>query len=581
MMMALRTLALAIAIAGLIDPAFATHRKQPLPIEVRAAASPAAAAARDRLLADLGGEVTTDAGEASAAIVVIGNAIPHGPLPAGVPVSVVAMPPASGVNLRIADVAESGIVLPGQDAVVRAEVEAAGAAGLTSVIALEQHGVELARVEHKWTRDGERFAAELRFAPPMTGIEAVRVVARPVAGEADSSDNIADTSIVAAARTLRVAVFETRPSWAAGFVRRALEDDPVFAVASLVRSSRGLAARAGSPPAALTAAALAPFDAVLIGAPEELTAREVDALDSFARDRGGAVILLPDRRPSGPYVRLVPANGFDEMLLDKPIAVPLAQGGAVTASEFSLPARLGGGASPIASTVQNGVSRAVIASWPHGLGRVIFSGALDSWRYRAQDGGAFARFWTGTVANAAASAAPPLAIAVRPSLAAPGDPVSIRATVRPTEFAHEGARIVVPPVEARVVSGDGAQIPVRLWPAAEPGVYEGAVAAPAAGRYDVQVRSSGGAAADALLLARDGLQHPGARDEDRLRLVASTTGGVATTANDFAALESRLRELPRRTVGVPAHPLRSPWWIVPFAVALCAEWTIRRRRGLR
>jgi hypothetical protein len=28
------------------------------------------------------------------------------------------------------------------------------------------------------------------------------------------------------------------------------------------------------------------------------------------------------------------------------------------------------------------------------------------------------------------------------------------------------------------------------------------------------------------------------------------------------------------------HPMRSAWWIVPFAAALGGEWWWRRRRGL-
>jgi hypothetical protein len=53
--------------------------------------------------------------------------------------------------------------------------------------------------------------------------------------------------------------------------------------------------------------------------------------------------------------------------------------------------------------------------------------------------------------------------------------------------------------------------------------------------------------------------------------------------------ESRIDELISRLVEQLAppsqpreiHPMRSPWWIVPFAGALGAEWWRRRRSGLR
>jgi hypothetical protein len=28
------------------------------------------------------------------------------------------------------------------------------------------------------------------------------------------------------------------------------------------------------------------------------------------------------------------------------------------------------------------------------------------------------------------------------------------------------------------------------------------------------------------------------------------------------------------------HPMRSMWWLLPFALALSSEWWLRRRRGL-
>ena len=132
----------------------------------------------------------------------------------------------------------------------------------------------------------------------------------------------------------------------------------------------------------LSADALASYDAVLLGAPEDLTESEVAALSSFCELRGGAVIFLPDRRPSGSYARLVSSSGFDEALLNKP--APLVGDGpiGVSASEFALPRRLGPGAIAVASLSRQ-VARAAIGSVPLGRGRILFSGALDAWRFRA------------------------------------------------------------------------------------------------------------------------------------------------------------------------------------------------------
>ena len=311
-------------------------------------------------------------------------------LPEGVPISLVSVAPLGGPNVRVVRAAPPEPVLPGQEVVLGVQFEAIGLAGRSSTIDLEQDGVRLARVEHPWTDDAERFTATLRYAPPSSGIQRVTVVARPIAGEITGGDNAADLAIVATARTLRVAAFEPRPSWAAAFVRRALEADPVFDVSSLTRPSRGVEVRAATFPHGLTRPALAPFDAVLAGAPEELSAAEVDALDAFAQERGGAVILLPDRRPSGPYVRLFPSARFEEALLEKPIVVQAQGRAAFSASEFALPHDLEAGGVAIASAAWRGGERAVVASWPRGAGRVIVSGALDAWRYRAGNEDGFA-----------------------------------------------------------------------------------------------------------------------------------------------------------------------------------------------
>jgi len=572
---ALRALAVLLAIAAVIDPAFGVRCQRPVAVDIRVEPSARAAAIRDRLVAAMRGRIAVDTGEPAAAVVLIGNAR-ETPLPAGVPVSHLSVGPLGGPNVRLLRATRPEPVLPGQEVVLAVEFEAIGLRGRSSTIDLEQDGVRLARVEHPWTRDAERFTARLRYAPPVSGIQNVTVVSQPIEGELSVEDNAVDLAIVVTARTLRVAVFEPRPSWAAGFVRRALEADPVFGISSLVRPSRGIEVRSGAPPHPLTASTLAPFDAVLVGAPEELSGGEVDALDAFAQERGGAVILLPDRRPSGAYARLLAAARFDEALLEKPIAV-LAQGRPVfSASELALPRELAAGGVALATAAWQGGERAVVASWPRGAGRVIVSGGLDAWRYRAANEDAFGRFWTGTIAAVAAGAPPRLSVAVRPALAAPGQPIVIRATVRTSSSAP-----AITPIEASLVAADGSQRFVRLWPLAEPGVFEGELSAPDAGRYEARAALAGGSTAAAPLLVADGVRQPPRRDREAMDLVATATGGVVTDALNLDPLERHLRGLGGRDVQADRRPTRSVWWGLAFAAALCGEWALRRRGGAR
>ena len=67
---------------------------------------------------------------------------------------------------------------------------------------------------------------------------------------------------------------------------------------------------------------------------------------------------------------------------------------------------------------------------PRGDGRLLLSGAMDAWRFRAADNGAFDRFWQATIAGLALAVPPPIAITVDPPLLRPGEPGDVIVRVR-------------------------------------------------------------------------------------------------------------------------------------------------------
>jgi len=76
--------------------------------------------------------------------------------------------------------------------------------------------------------------------------------------------------------------------------------------------------------------------------------------------------------------------------------------------------------------------------------------------------------------------------------------------------------------------------------------------------------------------------HEAARnDEEETAIVAAATGGVVAAKDNLGPLLEHLRAERRGEVRAMLHPMRSGWWALPFALALCAEWAIRRRRGGR
>ena len=61
--------------------------------------------------------------------------------------------------------------------------------------------------------------------------------------------------------------------------------------------------------------------------------------------------------------------------------------------------------------------RPVVVEWPDGAGRVLFSGAMDAWRFRAalQTTGS-ARFWRARIAEGALAAPARLEVCVAPGV---------------------------------------------------------------------------------------------------------------------------------------------------------------------
>ena len=195
-------------------------------------------------------------------------------------------------------------------------------------------------------------------------------------------------------------------------------------------------------------------------------------------------------------------------------------------------------------------TRPVVLEWPVGAGRIVFSGAMDAWRFRAAPDDGFGRFWRSRIAEAAAAAPARLEASITPGVPRPGQDVTIRARIRPTELEYSTDGTRTPAVRARLVGADGRDELVRLWPTAELGVFEGRFEAPSPGTYNLQVSTSTGASADEVVTVgvdtRDGMNSD--ESERTLRLIAASTGGVAVEASDLTPLERHLRGLTKGEV---------------------------------
>ena len=82
-----------------------------------------------------------------------------------------------------------------------------------------------------------------------------------------------------------------------------------------------------------------------------------------------------------------------------------------------------------------------------------------------------------------------------------------------------------------------------------------------------------------VLLVQDDVVHPAIRSSASAAAAARATGGAVIADPDQLARE--IERLDTAVQTTTTHPARSVWWMVLFSALLCAEWTLRRRAGLR
>ncbi|MBA3638298.1 MAG: hypothetical protein H0W53_03270 [Acidobacteria bacterium] len=573
MKIVLRALAIAIALAAAVDPALARRVTVPLPVDVLLppASDPLfdrAVEVRAQLVAALGDRIDIDGREAPQAFVALGRTT----LRAGVPAPVFAMPLEEAPAVVIARVTAPSTIL-GQTAPITATVRAFGLVGQTTTIALLRDGTKIESIEHRWTSDDETFVASQAFVPATPGTQGVRITATT---DGVARTTSADVAVPVREHQLRVLAYEARPSWPLAFVRRSLEAEPVFDVTTTSRTTSRSATTSPTAPASLVTLQMDRFDAVLVGAPETLTAAEIRALDTFVTRRGGTLVLLPDRRLPENVIRAFGLPEFEEVILERSLTTA-GPGPTIRTSELLLAAD-GARLEPLGAVRHAANDRVVVGSLVRGAGRIIVSGAMDAWRYRADPEVTFDNFWRGLIADAAAAAPPPVVVKVEPSIARAGDELIVSVTLRPTEFDVDNESISLPAVKAALNSARGGSEVIRLWPDVVPGTFEGRTRAPRAGTYTVSTSIAGGSA-DAPLLVADDVIHAASRSSRAAAFAAAATGGaVVTNLDDLAG---RLESLEPNSVEQLTRPMRSPWWILPFTILLCAEWALRRKGGAR
>jgi hypothetical protein len=194
----------------------------------------------------------------------------------------------------------------------------------------------------------------------------------------------------------------------------------------------------------------------------------------------------------------------------------------------------------------------------------------------------FDEFWRTTVAEIAAATPARIDVRIADPVARPGGSVDMVVTLRELLLSDPGAGDTVHATISAVLEGPDGSRGIRLWPEGAPGRFRGVIDAPnEPGDWRVSVSSGDTEEADAAVAVAADPARAWPDQRDLVVAWARAHGGDAFEYGRLdalpAALMAALAPAPRR---VPWYPMRSAWWIVPFVLALGAEWWWRRRRGL-
>ena len=569
-----RWLAISIAVVGVVDPAVTLSRPAPAIVAVLTPAGTTVqtSALADRVARSIGNryQVTRSRSASAAAVVAIGDRLLDDAEAVIVP-SIAVLPDAPAV--RIASVTAPARASLADRVTISTSLVVTRSAGRTVDVTLRAGNTAIDRASQKISSAEDRLQIPLMFVPASEGPTALTISAR-LDSSASADDNaVADIGITIDRQVWPALVFSRRPSWMSTFVDRVLEDDPRFAVTSRTVTSPASASTTSDSPASLAdAALLARFAVIVVGAPEALTDSDVAGLDTYLRRRGGAVVALfdstADAKPRA-IDRLLNVHAWRSETSTAPVVLTAAGLPALETTETLSPSEL-----PRAS---ESVAGSIVWQLPVGAGRVVVSGALDSWRYRESTASGFRAFWRRTIATAANASPGSIDIAIDRQIAAAGvGPtaiVTLRELALSPDVAGHSATV------AGTVDGTSGHTSLRLWPDVVPGQFRAMLpASSAAGVYRMTV-TSGADNATASWIVVPGATAPNPDERALVEQWAHSRGGTTISASTLGGLPDAIdRVLSQPRLETRWHVMRQPWWIVPFALLLGCEWWLRRRR---
>lgn len=553
----------------------------------------------------------------------------------GVPVNAAAVGRGAPRDLAIERLAVDDFAFVRSTVRVEATIRARGFADEEVRLVLRREGAVVASATVRLERGRDLYTVPLSFAPDATGTFVFTVAAPVLPGEAVAENNSRSFVLRVIRDRVRVLLVAGRPSWDVRFLRGLLKQDPNVDLVSfyILRSNADDPGAQQDlslipfPVAEIFGEQLRTFDAVVFAnfayAPYRglEIERFLPGLSEYVRNGGAFAMIggeqsfgsglygetaLADVLPVAPLDGTSPVDGDARPRLTAegrrhPVTA-LAAGSArneaawaalppVTAVNPTRPLPPGAGAAVLveAPTVTlQGRPAPLVAVREVGKGRTLAIATDATWRwgFAAAEGGqgnrAYLRFWSSALRWLVRD--PGLApLQVEPDAPAvePGAPVKLSVAVRNPDWSPGAGRRVA----AELVDEAGRTVSRGEAVADADGSARLELSPPGPGAYKVVARGEGGG--PDVATAAVAVRGAGPEDADAaprpelLSAMAEATGGSFTAVPGGGLPEPRLAEPEIVEIGRrKATPIWDrAWYLAGIALALAAEWTLRRRWG--
>ncbi|MCI0343072.1 MAG: hypothetical protein L0216_18330, partial [Planctomycetales bacterium] len=238
--------------------------------------------------------------------------------------------------------------------------------------------------------------------------------------------------------------------------------------------------------------------------------------------------------------------------------------------------------------------RPILASMRYGLGRTVYIGTDETWRWRLLQGDRlYYRFWQNLIRyvghNRLLGEQKRFHIALDKTAYTLGERVVVRARVFQEDFQPLRAEEVEARLEKPRSGGASEPLPLRAVDRERrPGVYEGSIVAGTLGPHQVwfplrgapgeqREESRAGLASFEVTIPQREFEKP-SMDRDTLAAMARESGGATWDLWQLPEIPAKVKRLSQTLSGVESvHRLWDSWGVFGALVALlCLEWIARK-----